>query len=147
MAELHQAGQQLQTALSHSRALIEQPLPVPNGSRSLEREYAEEAETNRAFKRRRLDGSPVDRELKRFSYGHYGQVEPGKLKMEIESCDGGMYGEPGADYSASNVLKNDDSVYCTKDNRCNLVLRHQGATPFCLQELVIKAPKKGFTAP
>jgi hypothetical protein len=44
-------------------------------------------------------------------------------------------------------LKNDATVYCTKSNRCNLVLRHQGATVFSLKELIIKAPHSGYTAP
>jgi hypothetical protein len=89
----------------------------------------------------------LDSEFAGFSYGKYGQVEPGKLKMEIVSCDGGIYQEHGGDYSAENILKNDGTVYCTKSNRCNLVLRHQGATVFSLKELVIKAPHSGYTAP
>jgi hypothetical protein len=95
-----------------------------------------------------LDTDKTDSEFRGFQYGRYGQVEPGKLKMEIVSCDGGMYDEhlPG-NYSAENVLKNDGTVYCTKSNRCNLVLRHQGATVFSLKELIIKAPHSGYTAP
>jgi hypothetical protein len=85
--------------------------------------------------------------FKGFSYGRYGQVEPGKLKMEIVSCDGGIFSEHGGNYAAENVLKNDSTVYCTKSNRCNLVLRHQGGTAFSLKELIIKAPHSGYTAP
>jgi hypothetical protein len=59
--------------------------------------------------------------------------------MEIVSCDGGMFSNQ-LSYSAENILKNDNSVYCTKGNRCNIVLRHQGSTAFTLSELVIKAP-------
>lgn len=59
--------------------------------------------------------------------------------MEIVSCDGGMFSNE-LSYAAENILKNDTSVYCTKGNRCNIVLRHQGGTVFTLQELVIKAP-------
>ena len=84
-----------------------------------------------------------------FKYGKYGQVEPGQLRVEIASCDGGTYSdgaEPEA-HSAENILRNDESVYCTGGNQCNLVLRHLGETPFCLTELVIKAPKRGYTAP
>lgn len=34
-----------------------------------------------------------------------------------------------------------------ESNRCNLVIRHQGSTPFCLKELIIRAPHSGYTAP
>jgi hypothetical protein len=67
--------------------------------------------------------------------------------MEIVSCDGGIFQGNDTSYSAENVLRNDNSVYCTKSNRCNLVIRHQGGTVFSLKELVIKAPHSGFTAP
>lgn len=150
LADLRQAGQQLENESSHLRALLREPVPVLGSSvsRDAHEEYAEEVETNRAYKRRKIDTGALAPEFKGFSYGRYGQVESGKLRMEIESCDGGIYPEAsGGDYAAGNVLKNDDSVYCTRGNRCNLVLRHQAATPFCLQELIIKAPRKGFTAP
>lgn len=55
------------------------------------------------------------------------------------SCDGGMFSNEFA-YAVENILKNDSSVYCTKGNRCNIVLRHQGDTPFTLKELLIKGP-------
>jgi hypothetical protein len=110
-----------------------------------------EADNNRASKRRKLDHARSSIKFSGFQYGHYGQVEPGKLNMEIESCDGGTYredhGAGAAAYAAANVLKNDNSVYCTKGNRCNLVLRHQGLTPFSLTELSIKGPYKDFTDP
>ncbi|CAD6499326.1 BgTH12-03446 [Blumeria graminis f. sp. triticale] len=82
-----------------------------------------------------------------FNYGRYGQVEPGKLKMEIVSCDGGIFEGTDTHHPAENILQNDNSVYCTKSNRCNLILQHQGATVFCLKELSIKAPHSGYTAP
>ncbi|RFU75948.1 hypothetical protein TARUN_6296 [Trichoderma arundinaceum] len=97
-------------------------------------------EDNRRNKRRKLDsdrlgsGGP-----KAFRYGRYGQVEPGQLRMEIVSCDGGMFSNQSS-YAAENILKDDNSVYCTKGNRCNIVLQHQGGTVFTLQELIIKAP-------
>lgn len=59
--------------------------------------------------------------------------------MEIVSCDGGMFSNESS-YAAENILRNDNSVYCTKGNRCNIVLRHQGSTAFTLQELIIKGP-------
>lgn len=94
---------------------------------------------NRRSKRRKLDADRLVPSFKGFRYGKYGQVEPGQLHMEIVSCDGGMFSNESS-YAADNILKNDNSVYCTKGNRCNIVLRHQGATVFTLRELVIKAP-------
>ncbi|KAK0385850.1 hypothetical protein NLU13_7027 [Sarocladium strictum] len=96
-------------------------------------------DSNRRNKRRKLDAEKQSHNFKGFRYGKYGQLEPGQLQMEIVSCDGGMFSNRAA-YSAENILKDDNSVYCTKGNRCNIILRHQGATAFTLQELVIKAP-------
>lgn len=97
-------------------------------------------------KRRKLDSD--DRRGEGFTYGHYGQVVPGLLKMEIASCDGGVYYDDGTDLSSrpSNVLVDDSSVYSTRQSRCNLVLRHRGETPFCVKKIVIKAPKEGYDA-
>lgn len=95
---------------------------------------------NRRNKRRKLDADRLGSGgVKAFRYGRYGQVEPGQLRMEIVSCDGGMFSNQSS-YAAENILKDDNSVYCTKGNRCNIVLQHQGATVFTLQELIIKAP-------
>lgn len=94
---------------------------------------------NRRSKRQKIDSHRLAPTLNGFRYGKYGQVEPGQLRMEIVSCDGGMFSNESS-YAAENILKNDSSVYCTKGNRCNIVLRHQGATVFTLRELVIKAP-------
>ncbi|KAF2181675.1 hypothetical protein K469DRAFT_713279 [Zopfia rhizophila CBS 207.26] len=84
-----------------------------------------------------------------FKYGYKGQVVPGRLKMEIVSCDGGEYKEYNSQglYKIQNVLKNDKSVYCTQSSRCNLLLKHIGDTTFSLEKVVIKAPDRGFTAP
>ncbi|PGH28965.1 hypothetical protein GX50_08294 [[Emmonsia] crescens] len=98
-------------------------------------------------KRRKLDSDDKREGIRGFSYGHYGQVVPGALEMEIVSCDGGTYEANGENSYPENVLLNDSSVYCTKSDRCNLILRHQGETPFCLKKIVIKAPKSGFDAP
>jgi hypothetical protein len=99
----------------------------------------ETTDENRRNKRRKLDVDRCAANHKGQRYRRYGQVEATQLQMEIVSCDGGMYAV-GSDHVADNILKDDNSVYCTKGNRCNIVLRHQGATVFTLQELVIKAP-------
>src|SRR5205814_7904583 len=46
-----------------------------------------------------------------------------------------------------NVLDDDPTVYCTKGNRCNMILGHLGNMPFALSKIVIKAPRTGFDAP
>lgn len=104
----------------------------------------------RQTKRRKLEHdsglhSPYDG----FKYGHKGQVVPGRLKMEIVSCDGGEYDKHSSFglYPIQNVLKNDKSVYCSERSRCNLLLKHIGEMPFTLEKVVIKAPDRGFTAP
>jgi hypothetical protein len=136
-----------------SRAPISYP-PVPRiGSPDVAtREYLGEAQVNREnrwrAKRRKLDVDDNDRTTHAFRYGHKGQVVPGKLKMQIVSCDGGQYTEPSGDSSwANNVLDDDSTVYCTKGNRCNMVLGHLGNMPFALSKIVIKAPRTGFDAP
>ncbi|TVY12705.1 hypothetical protein LARI1_G009073, partial [Lachnellula arida] len=143
---LQDAGRQLELASSTLRGFLHEPGDRDSPSR--DSEYPGEGETNRRVKRRKLDTDKLDG-FTGFKYGKYGQVEPGKLKMEIVSCDGGIFDEPSirGDFAAENVLKNDTTVYCTKSNRCNLVLRHQGATVFSLKELIIKAPHTGYTAP
>ncbi|KAG5978335.1 hypothetical protein E4U55_006235 [Claviceps digitariae] len=90
-------------------------------------------------KRRKIDSNRLVPSSRGFRYGKYGQIEPGRLRMEIVSCDGGMFSNE-LSYAADNILKNDTSLYCTKGNRCNIVLRHQGAAVFALEELIIKAP-------
>lgn len=105
------------------------------------------SDDNPRAKRRKLDPDCLSSGFRGFRYGKYGQVEPGALKMEIVSCDGGIYSDDSHIYSAENILKNDASVYCTKGPRCNIVLRHQGSTSFTLKELVIKAPRHNFSSP
>ncbi|KAB8302197.1 hypothetical protein EYC80_005642 [Monilinia laxa] len=111
-------------------------------------EYVAEGEHNRRVKRRKLDQDNKKDSWEGFKYGRYGQVEPGILQMEIVSCDGGLFqtGVEG-EYGLENVLKDDNTVYCTKSNRCNMILKHQGETTFSLTEIVIRAPHKGYTAP
>lgn len=104
----------------------------------------------RQSKRRKLDHkATATSEYDGFKYGYKGQVVPGRLKMEIVSCDGGEYYEKDSPalYKVHNVLKNDKSVYCSQSPRCNLLLKHIGDTPFTLDRVVIRAPDRGFTAP
>ncbi|KAI0194965.1 hypothetical protein F4808DRAFT_440972 [Astrocystis sublimbata] len=107
----------------------------------------EPPEENRQVKRRKVDSDRLSSNFRGFQYGKYGQVQPGQLTMELVSCDGGIYSEDSSKYAADNILKNDHTVYCTEGPRCNIVLRHQGATVFTLKKLVIKAPRSNFTSP
>ncbi|EPE10316.1 eukaryotic translation initiation factor 6 [Ophiostoma piceae UAMH 11346] len=117
------------------------------GNSGSRRDSQRSEETGRVNKRRRVDSDKISPPLyKAFRYGRHGQVEPGALKMEISSCDGGLYND-GAAHAAENILKADNSVYCTKGNRCNIVLQHQGNTPFSLKELIIRAPAKNYSYP
>lgn len=140
-SELQRAGHQLDQASSSLRALIDDPIPDTSTIDS------ETQPDFRRIKRRKLNSDNLDTTFAGFSYGKYGQVEPGKLKMEIVSCDGGIFEGTDVQHPAENILENDNTVYCTKSNRCNLILRHQGATVFCLKELCIRAPHTGYTAP
>ncbi|KAF7596288.1 hypothetical protein BBP40_002432 [Aspergillus hancockii] len=98
-------------------------------------------------KRRKLDSDDNREGLQSFRYGQYGQVVSGALMMELASCDGGTYEPQGESSWPDNILRNDSSVYCTKSDRCNLVLKHRGETPFCLKKIVIKAPKSDYDTP
>lgn len=74
--------------------------------------------------------------------------------MEIVRCDGGEW-DPARDaiamsretHRAENVLKDDKSVYCTRNPECNLLLRHRDESIFHLDSLTIRAPETGYTAP
>ncbi|KAI0856589.1 hypothetical protein F4860DRAFT_397542 [Xylaria cubensis] len=107
----------------------------------------EPPEESRRAKRRKLDSDRLCSNFRGFQYGKYGQVQPGHLTMELVSCDGGIYLDDTTKYDVKNILRNDHEVYCTEGPRCNIVLRHQGATAFTLKELVIKAPRSNFTSP
>ncbi|KAJ6021578.1 hypothetical protein N7540_007082 [Penicillium herquei] len=102
---------------------------------------------DRRLKRRKLDADDHREGSRGFNYGHQGQVVPGPLKMEIASCDGGNYDPDGECLLPDSILRNDNNVYSTKSDRCNIVLRHKNEAPFCLKKLVIKAPRSGFDAP
>ena len=60
----------------------------------------------------------------------YGNV----LKMQIESFDGGTH--------AANVLKNDQSVYYTPGDWCDLIFKHEGGVVFNIKEFIIKTPRQ-----
>lgn len=120
-----------------------QPSPFGTGTPP---EDVQGIENYRRAKRRKLDSDKVSPSYKSVLYGKYGQVEPGPLLLEIVSCDGGLFRD-GRAYVAENILKDDASVYCTRTNRCNIILRHQGGTVFSLKELVIKAPGSHYSQP
>lgn len=135
---LDEANSQLRSLLDMTNHInLMTPLMRDSFSPTLRpHDFADDA---RRSKRRKIDADRLVPSFKGFRYGKYGQVEPGQLHMEIVSCDGGMFSNESS-YAAENILRNDNSVYCTKGNRCNIVLRHQGATVFTLREVVIKAP-------
>ncbi|KAH6850005.1 hypothetical protein B0I37DRAFT_413436 [Chaetomium sp. MPI-CAGE-AT-0009] len=141
---IHDTDAQLQALLVDS---TNNPvMPRAPSATSVTPNEVDMADANRRIKRRKLDTDRTTPSFKGFRYGRYGQVEPGQLNMEIVSCDGGLYSDEHS-YPPENILKNDSSVYCTKSNRCNIVLKHQGGTVFSLQELVIKAPGSKFSCP
>ena len=150
---VQQAVERLNEASSNLSSLLDQPIPRIGSPDLSAREYSGEAEVNRSRKRRRLDPEFSSLgHMDGFSYGYRGQVVPGPLRMELVRCDGGIHADAtrhgnGKEYCPENVLRNDKSVYCTNNSRCNLILRHKGETTFCLKKLVIKAPERGFTAP
>lgn len=105
---------------------------------------------HRRSKRRKLDhDSDRTTEYQSYKYGYKGQVVPGRLRMEVVSCDGGQIkrDNPMKMYNVENVLKNDKSVYCSESSKCNLLLKHTGEAPFALEKIVIRAPDRGFTSP
>ncbi|KUI60084.1 hypothetical protein VP1G_07311 [Cytospora mali] len=141
--DLDDANSQLRALLDYTNATIMSPLSPSTHSHTVQQDQAEDS---RRVKRRKLDSERTGSSPKGFRYGRFGQIEPGQLKMEIESCDGGIYADERIN-PPENILKDDNSVYCTKRNRCNIVLRHQDATLFTLKEIVIRAPAHGFSSP
>ncbi len=149
-ASIQQAVEGLNAASSNLSTILDQPIPMIRSPEMNAREYSGEADVNRRRKRRKLDSDVSTGHMNGFSYGYRGQVVSGPLKMEFVSCDGGIHNEAarhGKEYWPDNVLRNDKSVYCTNDSKCNIILRHLGETSFCLRKIVIKAPERGFTAP
>ncbi|KAI9762343.1 MAG: hypothetical protein M4579_000493 [Chaenotheca gracillima] len=146
---LRQASVRLAEASSDLRSLLDDPVEAAPPEMSSRGSHEETSDGRRA-KRRKLDSNSSKHSFSNVSYGYYGQVAPGPLKMEIVSCDGGLFGDARGqhkEHNVDNVLKNDSNVYCTKSNKCNMMLRQQGETAFCLKKLVVKAPTSGFTAP
>ena len=145
------AVERLNEASSNLSLLLDRPIPRVGSPDVNAREYSGEAEVNRRRKRRKLDMDALTTgHMSGFSYGHHGQVVSGPLRMDLLSCDGGIHqkaARSGSEYCPQNVLRNDKSVYCTNESKCNILLRHFGETPFDLKKLVIKAPERGFTAP
>ncbi|KAF3769638.1 hypothetical protein M406DRAFT_247646 [Cryphonectria parasitica EP155] len=140
---LNNANTQLRALLEYTNTSITSPLTP---SLHIHTAQHDQAEDSRRAKRRKLDCDRPGSTFKGFRYGRFGQVEPGQLKMEIHSCDGGVY-EDNANNPPENILMNNDGVYCSKKDSCNIVLRHQGATVFTLTELIIRAPGPKFSAP
>ena len=145
---VQQAVERLNEASSNLSSLLDPPIPRIMDPNLWGREYSGEAEINKRRAKRRKIGTSgqLSPNYRGFSYGHRGQVVPGPLKMEIVSCDGEVHTH-GPEHFPDNILRNDRSVYCTQGSKCNIILRHQGETAFCLKKLIIKAPESGFTAP
>lgn len=104
----------------------------------------------RAAKRRRLNDDSPPPAPKPIKYGYYGQVESGRLQMEIVSNDGGEHQDPRSPsmfLGADNMLKSDKSVFCSERTSASVVMRHADETCFSLERLHIVAPEHGFTAP
>jgi len=118
---------------------------------SSQHEHSNEGTTGeRSAKRRRLNAQSPPPAKKAHKYGHYGQVEPGRLRMEIVSNDGGEHKDPmkpSIFLGADNVLKTDKSVFCSERESAGILLRHADETPFCLEKLHIAGPAHGFSAP
>lgn len=108
----------------------------------------EDGRSSRTAKRRKLrHSSPAPTQT--YKYGHYGQVESGRLKLVLKGCDGGVHteGRGTVTYTPANILKHDKSVYCTQRDQCNIILRHHDDTSFSLEKFFVVAPESGFTAP
>ncbi|KAK5716840.1 hypothetical protein LTR17_016291 [Elasticomyces elasticus] len=105
----------------------------------------------RPSKRRRIDADEATQKLAPIKYGHYGQVEPGRLRLALVSCDGGEHPDPRSPsvyLGAKNILEHNKSVYCSSRPSSNIILRHADEqTPFVLEKLHIVGPEHGFTAP
>lgn len=129
------------------------PRPSPPLQSDAMREYAGQAQTNREAryraKRRKLDDGTYEDESTAITYGWKGQVVPGQLKLQIITCDGGEYSDPHVPINSypQNVLQDDAAVYCTKSNKCNMLLKHSSGMPFALTKMVVKAPRSGYDAP
>ena len=151
LGTVQDAVNRLNEVTSNLTSVLDEPLPQILGPDEFTGLIDDMDGYNRRSKRRKLDADPLDPQTS-FSYGYHGQVTPGRLKMTINSCDGGHLTDteellPERNYNPENVLRNDKSVYCSKKDRCNMVLKHWGETPFTVTKMIIKAPDCGFTAP
>ena len=133
---------------TENNTLLDEPVPPLESPTVMPQEPETDRQAHRRrTKRRKLEADDAREGARGFSYGQYGQVVPGMLKMEVASCDGGAYDPDGESSFPDNILRNDSSVYCTKSDRCNLVLKHLGGAPFCLKRIVIKAPESRYDSP
>ncbi|WPH00735.1 Hypothetical protein R9X50_00356500 [Acrodontium crateriforme] len=122
----------------------------PSIDREGSQDNAADGSRSARLKRRRLEPSRTPAPRPAIKYGHYGQVEPGKLKLELVSCDGGEHVDarhPQTYLGPKNLLRHDKSVYCSERPTTNILLRHADDSPFCLEKLHIVGPESGFTAP
>ena len=145
------AVNRLNEVTSNLTSVLDEPLPQIQGPNEFTGLIDDMDSMNRRSKRRKLDSDPLDAQPS-FSYGYHGQVAPGRLKMDISDYEGGHLMEqdellPEKNYHPNNILRNDKSVYCSKEDRCNIILKHLGETPFTVTKIIIKAPDCGFTAP
>ncbi len=100
-------------------------------------------------KRRRLEADTLAT-IPPIKYGRFGQVEPGRLRLDLVSCDGGEHMDnrhPTLYLGPKNLLRHDKTVYCSSNSSSNVVLRHADDSPFTLEKLHIVGPEHGFTAP
>lgn len=117
----------LDDANTHLRALLEytNSTVMPSlSSSSYHTPQHDHTEDSRRVKRRKLDSERHGAGSQGFRYGRYGQVEPGQLRLEIETCDGGVYGNE-EENPPESILKNDDSVYVGK---CPIIAGHSIST-------------------
>ena len=95
---------------------------------------------------------------RRVDDGPHGQVFREVLPLRLMQCDGGVFRRKDVtssfaglsnrrQYGPENVLKSDDSVYCSKKSTCNMIFRHESGRPFTIEKLVIKAPGMDYTSP
>lgn len=108
---LDDANTYLRALLDHTSSTVMPPPRYPTPYHNTPQH--EHAEDTRRVKRRRLDSERHGTGFQGFRYGKYGQVEPGQLRLEIETCDGGVYGNE-EENPPESILKNDDSVYVWK---------------------------------
>ena len=143
---LEEAGERLAQISSNIEEMLDQQLPL-FASTHLPGSPSLETETHQHRTKRRKIESVKSSEFTNHKYGWFGQVEPARLKMEIASCDGGAEDAESTLYRPENVLRKDKSVYHTKRSKCDMVLRHQGETPFSVEKILIKSPEHNFTTP